>query len=198
MKNTWGKKLLTLFLTVLAVVSFSGTNIANAQTASQTDILTKIKDLEFSFSSGTGGWSTEVRIFPDGTFSGFHHDNNLGETGPGYPNGTRYECDFSGKFDKPVKISNYEYRMKCKSLTQKGKKGGKKIVNGVQVIVSGPYGFDDADEFIIYLPGKKVAELPEQFRDWVRYSINGADKLTFYGLYNVKGEMGFSSYPRKK
>ena len=52
----------------------------------------------FLFCSGAGGWSTGLKLNADGTFSGEYHDSNMGETGDGYPNGTMYECTFSGKF----------------------------------------------------------------------------------------------------
>ena len=156
----------------------------------------ELADLVFEFSSGAGAWRTEVQIFPDGTFSGYFSDSDMGEVGDGYPDGIVYECIFSGKFSAPEKTGEYEYTMQCVSLTQEGTAGAEKIIDGIKYITSEPYGFDFADEFRLYLPGKSLSDLPEAFLDWVRYSVEGSDKLTFYGLYNVGGEMGFSSYTR--
>jgi len=156
----------------------------------------EIAGLVFEFSSGVGAWRTEVQIFPDGTFSGYFSDSDMGEVGDGYPGGIVYECAFSGKFTAPKKTGENEYTMKCVSLTQEGTVGAEKIMDGIKYITSEPYGFDFADEFKLYLPGRSLSDLPEAFLDWVRYSVEGSDKLTFYGLYNVGGEMGFSSYTR--
>jgi len=147
---------------------------------------------EFIFESGVGAWHTTVVIESDGSFYGYFTDTDMGDDGEDYPYGTQYVCNFAGKFAPPVKIDELEYSMKCISLTQEGVVDEERIIDGVRVITSVPYGFDDADEFRLYLPGKKVSELPEQFTDWVHYSLTG-DKITFIGLYNVAGEFGFSS-----
>jgi hypothetical protein len=150
--------------------------------------------LPFYFSSGAGGWSTAVEILQDGAFSGFFYDRDMGDSGINYPNGTMYECSFKGKFSPLKKINDYEYSMKCESLTTAGTEGSEKIVDGVKVITAGPYGFDDADEFFLYLPGKKIADLPDAFLNWVHIypdSIDPAQTLAFYGLFNAGGEQGF-------
>lgn len=156
-----------------------------------------LADLEFWFGSGVGAWSTTVKISPDGTFKGYYHDSNMGDDGEGYPNGTMYECSFSGKFSPLVKTGDYEYSMKCESLVIDGTVDEERIIDGVKIITTGPYGFDDADKFSLYLPGKKVSELPEQFLNWVSMpwvlDFENIDVLDFYGLYNVGGEQGFSA-----
>ena len=40
------------------------------------------------FSSGAGGWSTELKVADDGTFTGAYHDSEMELTGENYPNGT--------------------------------------------------------------------------------------------------------------
>jgi hypothetical protein len=150
--------------------------------------------LPFYFSSGAGAWSTAVEIMNDGAFSGYFYDRNMGENGIDYPNGTMYECSFRGKFSPLKKISDYEYSMKCESLTTSGTEGVEKIVDGVRIITAGPYGFDNADEFLLYLPGKKLVDLPDEFLIWAHLytdSIDPSQTLAFYGFYNVGGEQGF-------
>jgi hypothetical protein len=149
---------------------------------------------EFEFTSGAGGWRTFVEIASDGTFSGGFHDSEMGSAGEDYPDGTVYFCDFSGKFVSMKKIGAYEYAIQCETLTQEGKEGEEEIIDGVKYIISTPYGFDDADEFRLYLPGKKVSELPEEYLEWVRVAIEDKDELAFYGIYNVGGKQGFASY----
>ena len=214
------KKSITLSLALILALSLAACDATNTQrgatTAAQTTsassasdpsrtadppdddnfAFSEIADLVFEFSSGVGAWRTEVQICPDGTFSGYFSDSDMGEVGDGYPGGIVYECAFSGKFTAPEKTGEHEYTMKCVSLTQEGTVGAEKIMDGMKYITSEPYGFDSADEFKLYLPGKSLSDLPEAFLDWVRYSVEGSDELTFYGLYNVGGEMGFSSYMR--
>ena len=156
-----------------------------------------LSGLEFWFGSGVGAWSTTVTISPDGAFSGFFSDSDMGDSGDSYPNGTRYECTFSGKFTDLKKTGDFTYSMKCASLTQEGTEGEEKIADGVRVITGTPYGFDSADEFMLYLPGKKLGELPEEFLSWMGTSLSGngenISELPFYGLYNVSGQEGFSA-----
>lgn len=121
-----------------------------------------------------------------------------------YPNGTRYECYFSGKFTSLKRIGQYEYSMKCESLIAEGNVGDEEIIEGVRVVTAGPHGLDQADEFLLYLPERKIFDLPEKFLLWVRIDPEMShqaiidpeieDRLTFYGLYNVGGETGFTGY----
>ena len=156
-----------------------------------------LSGLEFWFGSGVGAWCTTVDISPDGTFTGYFHDSDMGDTGDGYPNGTAYECTFSGKFTSLTKADDFTYSMKCEFLKQEGTVDEVKIIDGVRTITAGPRGFDSADEFLLYLPGKKLSELPEEFLNWVNTSLFGYDEniseLPFYGLYNVGGQEGFSA-----
>ncbi|MCL2125202.1 MAG: hypothetical protein FWH33_04345 [Oscillospiraceae bacterium] len=147
---------------------------------------------QFWFGSGVGGWGTTVEIYADGTFYGFFHDSDMGDDGPGYPYGTRYECGFSGKFTDIYAISDYEYSMRIEYLNIED--AIERIEDGVRIIPSGPYGFDDAYEFRLYLPGRNTYDLPEQFIWWVASPMAWSDVpdvLPFYGLYNIGGEAGF-------
>ena len=148
---------------------------------------------EFTFSSGAGAWETVLNIESDGTFNGQYHDSDIGVSGDGYPNGTVYICDFSGKFTMPKKINEYTYSMNIEALNVEGTSGTVYYENNTKYIVADPYGFDNADEFFIYLPGATISELPEGFLSWVYFDDNIQDTLPsgFYGIYNVSGEEGF-------
>ena len=146
--------------------------------------------VEFWFGSGVGAWSTIVTIRSDGTFTGYFHDSDMGDSGPGYPGGVKYECFFRGRFSSLRKSGDHEYSMICESLSAKGTVGEEKIVDGIMLITSTPYGFDNAYEFSLYLPGKKAEELPELFLDWSHDKVSDG-VLTCYGLFNVVDEFGF-------
>jgi hypothetical protein len=181
----------------LSLVEFNNDKRTSSDVVSDGNLkYSDLAGLPFYFSSGAGAWSTAVEILPDGAFSGYFYDRNMGEKGNDYPNGTMYECSFRGRFSPLKKINDYEYSMKCELLTTTGAKGGEKIVDGLKIINAGPYGFDNADEFLLYLPGKKLVDLSDEFLKWVHiYSDSidpaGNQTLAFYGLYNVADKTGF-------
>lgn len=154
-----------------------------------------LSDRVFYFSSGAGGWFTELRIKANGTFEGHYQDSDMGDTGDNYPNGTIYSCDFSGTFDQPEKVDDLTYKMKLSRISFEQEPEKEEIIDGVRYIYSAAYGLDGED-FYLYLPGSRVADLPQAFLQWVGYynpEPVQEEKLSFYGLYNVQGELGFSS-----
>ena len=60
------------------------------------------------------------------------------------------------------------------------------------------YGFDNAGKIRLYLPEKKIDQLPEDFINWVNgvyfayFDPTVTDVLNFYGFYNGNGKQGFS------
>lgn len=155
-----------------------------------------LTDRRFDFSSGAGAWNTELFINSDGTFKGLYHDSDMGDAGADYPNGTRYYCSFTGKFDNLEKVDEFTYKMKLVSLLYKEEPGKEEIIDGVRYIYSTAYGLTGGTDFYLYLPGAKLENLPEGYRGWVGYYYleNTTDtELPYYGLYNLKTEDGFSS-----
>lgn len=155
-----------------------------------------LSDRVFYFSSGAGAWWTELRIKGDGSFEGHYQDADMGDMGDDYPNGTLYYCDFIGFFDQLEKVDDFTYKMHLSSISFKEEPAQEEeIIDGVRYIYSGAYGLD-GEEFYLYLPGSRLADLPKAYRDWVGYHDLEAvqeEELSFYGLYNVTGELGFSS-----
>lgn len=154
-----------------------------------------LADRVFYFSSGAGAWWTELRIKGDGSFEGHYQDSDMGDIGDGYPNGTLYYCDFNGFFDQLEKVDDFTYKMNLSSISFKDKPEEEEIIDGVRYIYSGAYGLD-GDAFYVYLPGSRLADLPEAYRQWVGYYNLEAvqeEELPFYGLYNIRAEEGFSS-----
>ena len=192
MKHKFGILLVTILLMLPFFVMPEDSGFASAAAAETVSIFSAIPPV-FSFSSGVGGWSTDLYMNPDGTFTGYYHDSDMGDTGIGYPKGTRYECTFNGKFTEVYQISEYEYSMKLEYLNLDKAPEQKTIVDGVRIITSDPYGLDDAYAFRLYLPGRTTADLPEPFLDWMRAPGEWDDTPTLqvYGLYNIGGEQGF-------
>ncbi len=169
-----------------------------AETIAETEPAVILPELptEFLFMSGAGAWSTTLHIYDDGTFDGYFSDSDMGDTGDNYPNGTKYECAFSGNFTDFVKVSDFEYSMRLESLNCEGEIGSERIEDGVRIFTTDPYGLDNADEFLLYLPGRATADLPAEFIDWISFpnvwSVDDIpETLPFYGLYNVGGLEGF-------
>lgn len=156
-----------------------------------------LEDRVFYFSSGAGAWWTELYIAGDGTFKGIYLDADMGDREADYPNGTEYHCSFTGKFDNLEKVDEFTYKMELVSLLYEEEPGKEEIIDGVRYIYSTAYGLTGGTDFLMYLPGAKLAELPEGYRSWVGYYDleNTTDtELPYYGLYNPGMEEGFSSY----
>lgn len=156
-----------------------------------------VANVEFWFSSGVGAWATMLRIYEDGSFEGEYHDSDMGDIGEGYPGGTVYLCDFTGRFTELAKVDDYTYSLQLESIELAQTPDTDEIKDGIRYVYSTPYGFDDGKDFMIYLPGAFLRELPEDFRSWVGYyDLSGTSdtELPFYGFYNVQGGYGFSGY----
>lgn len=156
-----------------------------------------LSDRLFMFSSGAGAWSTELSINSDGSFQGLYNDSDMGDSGEGYPGGTRYSCNFKGRFDNLEKVDEFTFKMKLVSLTFEQEPGTEELADDVRYVYSTAYGLDGGEEFYLYLPGAELAQLPEEYRGWVGYynlETAAETKLPFYGLYNINMENGFSSF----
>lgn len=150
-----------------------------------------ISQIEFLFASGAGAWGTWLTIDDDGTFSGNYHDSEMGSAGADYPNGICYLCRFSGKFSEPVKVNDYTYSVKLEQLEMEDTPGTEKIEDGIKYIYSQPYGLEGAENFLFYLPGTPVEDLPEGFLGWSGNAGYVGTELPSYGFYNANQEQGF-------
>ncbi len=155
-----------------------------------------VENRRFYFASGAGGWSTELYIYEDGTFEGVFSDTDMGSADlNNYPNGTIYYSEFIGKFTEPVRINDNTYAFKIESI-EYPLGLGEEIKDGYFYDYETAYGLNGAEELYMYLPGAKLADLPEEYLSWVGYyNLNDTirTELPFYGLYNVTEECGFSS-----
>ena len=149
----------------------------------------------FSFLSGAGGWSTELQLNQDSTFTGQYHDSEMGDMGEDYPHGSIYVCAFAGEFTDFEKLSEYAYKMNLTNLTTENAIGEEWIEEQIRYVASIPYGLEEGTEFILYLPDTPVSEVPEAFLSWWPYRFelgsDSFDTLSCYGILNVSTGYGF-------
>ena len=154
------------------------------------------QSLEFYYSSGVGGWSTQLTLQPDGSFTGHYEDTDLGDRGEEYPGGTVYCCDFSGSFSQPAKVDDYRWTMVLEYLSAEKEPGETTYADGVRYVSAPPNGLERVQEVWLYLPGARTEDLPQGFLSWTTSAFAGEvpEELPFYGLYNVNEETGFVGY----
>lgn len=152
---------------------------------------------ELYFSSGAGGWYTSLLLYPDGSFTGSHHDSDMGIVSDAYPYGTAYICNFSGKFENITKINDYSYSMTLTQLETDRPEAEEWIEDGIRYIQSYAYGLDGGTEFVFYLPQAPLSELSEDFRMWwpLRFDWDVTyETLSCYAIRNVAKDYGFFTW----
>ncbi len=150
--------------------------------------------LEMYFSSGAGGWGTVLELNKGCKFSGSFSDSEMGDSGPGYPNGTVYVCRFNGGFSNVQKINNYMFTMKLSSLNYEKQPNAVWYEEGRRFIASDAYGIEGGDVFYLYTPNTPITSLPQDVLDWGMWSIDTDEYyLNCYCLYNVSQGLAFFS-----
>ncbi len=166
---------------------------STAEDSTTDTVFAELAKWSFSYSSGAGAWSTDLSISEDGTFTGLYHDSEAGSTGTGYPNGTVYVCNFSGKFTTPEQVDEYTWKTTIESISCEEEVGKEDLADDVKYIYSEPLGLTDAEDIYIYKKGIPVSKLPEEYCTWI-YDIDTYETLPFYGIYNEKDGAGFCSW----
>ena len=117
--------------------------------------------ISFSFASGAGAWSTELALFPDGTFSGEYQDSDMGDN-------TIYLCRFRGAFSMFTPLDDHTWSLTLTDLEMTtGHPVDEEWMEGdIRYVASIPYGLDGGNEFFLYLPGTPAAFIPERCRSW--------------------------------
>ena len=196
-RNRW-MGLLASFFILLALLSpaAAGQEIPDVQNSAGEEVFERLDGSTFYFLSGAGAWSTELVFLSDGSFTGYYHDTDMGDSGIGYPNGTRYECDFSGTFALMEQRDEFTftYALRLTSLALKEEPGTERVADGLKLISAEAYGISGGDEFMLYSPGSRSEGLPEEFLEWVRMASaweEPPETLPFWGLYNLGEQAGF-------
>ena len=152
--------------------------------------------MEWSFMSGAGAWSTDMRILEDGSFWGEYHDSEMGETGEKYPEGTIYCCSFYGAMSFAGQADEYSWNCVIDSLTVNEEVGQETVGEGIRFVYTQPYGISAGDTMRLYRPGTPVSVLPEDMYIWAHVYTEGgvAEELEDWFLCSEKNESGFVGY----
>jgi hypothetical protein len=119
----------------------------------------------------------------------------MGSTGDGYPNGTVYYCNFSGRFSEPELTGTSVYRLHLDQMEQEGTKEEERIEDDIRYVCWEPYGFDDGEEFTMYAPGAPVSEIPEDCMMWAHWYMDPEkDEVVPEGLYILYNENGKTAF----
>ena len=145
---------------------------------------------EFWHMIGAGGWSAEMNVEKDGTFEGNYNWHRIIENGEDWE---MYYCDFSGKFSEPKQVNEYTYSVQLEKLDiGPGWYGMQNDEASLTKVEGEAPGLGGGEEFLIYLPGAPVEELPEEFLHWSLLMVDPDDTvLPSYGLYNVNTQIGW-------
>lgn len=164
-------------------------------------VLKKLDGVEFTFTSGAGGWRTILKFKSDGTFKGEYTDSNLGETGSNYPKGTIYKSTFSGNVKSIKKVGEFEYKLIVKDTLKLEKQiNQSEIKDGIRYIYSEPYGLENikaGSTLSIVAPGYDCKQLNDEERSWIN-SISYVDKnelknMPSYAIINKETDYMFCS-----
>lgn len=180
-------------------VTDSSSNSAAPAEMTAESIFGALNGKEFGFASGVGGWSSELTFANDGIFMGSFHDSDMGDTGDGYPNGTIYVSDFSGRFEIANVINDHSVTLRLVESGTSEPVGNEWIDDQIRYVASDPYGIAGGDEFILYFPGTPMSELTDDGRQWYQMPRALSDSelpqtLPCYGLYNVNEANAFFSF----
>ena len=168
---------------------------AAAALAETQDIFETINGLEWSFSSGVGGWSTEIQIYADGSFTGQYHDSEMGDTGEGYPDGTVYFCSFSGRMTQTAQLDEKTWMLRVEKLEIDAVP--EYVEDGIRYIPADAYGVSEGDEMILYAPGTPAEILSEDMQFWAHIidQENPPTELEDWFLMSEANGSGFVGYP---
>lgn len=180
------KKIFAVILSLVLILS-------SAAFAESANLFAETGNKMYEFASGAGAWSTELFINEDGSFEGYYHDSEMGETGDGYPDGTVYSCQFHGKFTDPVKVDDYTWTAKVTVELDAGQALSEITDDGIRFVLAEPYGLAKAKEVTFFLPGKPVDQLPEAFISWSHLQEIDPDakELPFPALWSEADDAGF-------
>lgn len=200
------KKILSVLICIIICVgTFAGCGCENKKEEQPTEVLTETatqkeeialpfeETVMLTYASGAGAWSTLIYLSPDGTFTGYYSDTDMGSVGEGY-DATCYECEFYGSFKDIEMTEDYAFTMTIDTLESVVPQGTEWIEDSIRYVASEPVGMTGGESFIFYLPSAPVSEVSEDFLFWKMGHSETDETLGNYGLYNVENESGFFAY----
>gem|GEM_PF-1618496 len=185
------KKLISLILVLALTLSAAGICAESAQS-----VFADLAGLEWSFCSGAGAWSTNMRLSADGSFSGEYHDSEMGDTGEAYPYGTIYGCSFSGKMSFAGQTEDGRSLLRIDWLELDEGQVKEAVEDGLRFVTTEPYGLSEGDVMVLYAPGTPLSDLTEDMLIWTLflYAESRPEVLESWFLYSEKEESGFMSW----
>ena len=151
--------------------------------------------LDLMFASGAGGWSTDLTLERDGSFTGAYHDSEMGDQGEGYHNGSCYISTFSGRFGNIRQVDDHTWAMTLEELTVQEEPDTEWIEDGIRYIASEAYGLEKGTEFFLYSPETPTEGLDEEFLTWwPSWNVEDTGTLNCWGLLNQETGYGFFTY----
>ena len=173
------------------------------------EVFADMADWLFIFSSGAGGWATELNVNADGSFSGKYYDSDMGDTGEGYPDGTCYECNFTGHFsDKVRNFAPLMYGLTISDMDLKQEPDTVEIKDNIRYVYSTPYGLEDLvgkEEYLCYMmAGAVTSAINKDELSWFprfgsyvgsdfEYVEDIPETLPYAALINTKNDYSFYS-----
>lgn len=144
-------------------------NVASPDTATTGTAVEKlpVDELHMAFSSGVGGWGTQLILYEDGSFEGIYSDTDMGDSGDGY-DATIYNSSFEGKFKNIRKVSDSQYIMDLDSIEYLNEVGSSEIEGSARYVNTDAYGLREGDSFTLLLKGANISVLPKNAQDWAK------------------------------
>lgn len=184
-------------------ISYMDLSAADSESTQKNELNTEYYKMfagEYTFTSGMGFWSTQLKINDDGTFTGEFHDTNMGESGDGY-DATLYLSEFSGYLSNAQKINDYTYSFKLSDIQYKNTPNTEEITdpygNGTKMLVkySEAYGLNNTKTIYAYTESAPVSKLPKGFLSWVKplrsEDTKNNSNLSYKCLYAVEPKCGW-------
>ena len=184
------KKMIALVLGLVLVLA-----AACAETV--TPVFEMLDGMEWTYTSGVGGWSTEMYTRENGSFIGYYHDSEMGETGNGYPNGTIYVCSFTGQMGPAEQVDENTWRIRVDSVVRDETPETIDEGAGVRFVPSDVCGVSEGETFLLYRPGTPVSVLTEEMKFWAHITDQETPpaELESWFLASETNDSGFVGYP---
>jgi len=161
-------------------------------------IYDELEGKKFTFSSGAGAWSTDVKFGKNGELEGVYHDTNMGEAeGP-----TVHLNHFSAKLKINALIYKKTYTMSIenlKNLNEKYKNQDDDVAENdteklIKNYVDKPYGFEETNTFTLFLPYADVSDHEDEFKMWIENQISDLKKIDRFVIKNDAKSYGIVEY----